>query len=73
LWDRFARFFLRSPGPSNFDDNPTNNEIFQCVCLLSQIFPSRIRRWNPFMGLNQLVAFAPAQDGSRGVGKLAIR
>ena len=35
--------------------------------------PSRIRRWNPFMGFDQLVAFAPAQDGSRSVGKAAIR
>ena len=35
--------------------------------------PSRIRRWNPFVGFDQLVAFAPTQDGSRGIGKSAIR
>jgi predicted enzyme related to lactoylglutathione lyase len=32
-WDRFARFFLRSPGPSNFDDSPNNFEILHSKLL----------------------------------------
>src|SRR5260370_15304665 len=35
--------------------------------------PSRIRTWNPFMCLNQLVAFAAAQRRGRDDGKSTIR
>jgi len=40
--------------------------------ILPLVQSSRIRGWNPFVGFDQLLAFAPAQDGSRSVGESAI-